>query len=133
MVKLRFIAFLTLVILPFGCRNENESPVILQATHDEGSNACSFIFRKDKTYEWLNGSGLGVFSKSGIYNIKDSIIILDKENIDNVIKSKYLFVKTQKALWGQDTTVTYLFQVDSNGIGLKGAAIFLIYIDERNH
>ena len=60
------LKYFIVVGILFGCdsRSENNSPCELQATYDSGPSS-SFNFRKDGTFEWTNGSGLGVFQSEG--------------------------------------------------------------------
>lgn len=74
---IKCIAVILLILLE-GCERTNNSPCILQATYDAGASSSSFTFRKDGTFEWANGSGLGAFQSSGKYILKDSVIMLDK-------------------------------------------------------
>ena len=69
-----------------------------------------------------NGSGLGQSYFYGKYSIKDSIITLDKSNIDKVIRTNKLVIRTvtnifqQDTIEGEDTTYTvWIFQIDKNG------------------
>ena len=111
----------------------SNSLVVLAASFDGYAGTSGFTFKKDGTYEWINGSGLGVGTKYGSYQLNDIIIVLDTNNIDNVIRSKYLLIRTQPALWSTDTTATYVFQVDSLGHRLNGSIPFFVHIDNRVH
>ena len=96
----------TLIVVVYGVTqvtldNRDNAKLILQANNDGGFNGCGFEFRADGTYKFFNGSGLGVDYSRGNYTIKDSIIILDKSNIDNVIKSKTLIIRP---FHGNDST-----------------------------
>lgn len=88
----------------------DKSPILIQANYDGGFNGCGFEFREDGTYKFFNGSGLGVDYFRGNFTIKDSIITLDKSDIDNVIKSKFLAIRPYQ---NSDTTRTkIIFQIN---------------------
>lgn len=55
----------------------------------------------------------------------------DRDRIDKAIVSKYLLIRQQKALWGQDTLVKYLYQIDSAGTIIKNSTAFVVHIDDR--
>ena len=56
-------------------------------------NGYSFEFRKDGSYLFENGSVLGRSQFRGKYKIKDSLIFLDKNEIDNVVKTNQLAIR----------------------------------------
>ena len=120
-------AFIFLFIC--GCASENDSPCVLQATYGSGSYS-SFSFRKDGTFEWTNGSGLGVSSSEGKYSLKDSIITLDKIGFDEVIKSPRLLI-TSIQPWSRQVG-KYVIQVDEQNRLIDSMHIFTVYIDERD-
>ena len=111
------------------CNLESNSPCILQATYDSGPSS-SLTFRKDGTFEWTNGSGLGVFKAEGTYIIKDSLIMLSRADFDGVIKSKHLKI-TSKLPWSNRLVNTYLVQVNGKGELVDSIFVFRIYIDKR--
>lgn len=132
---MRFVllaVFLHCSLMFQACTDEaNTSPVILQAIHHGGSNSCGFLFYADNTYEWTNGSGLGVSSEKGTYTLKGSLITLDRSQIDKSIVSKYLLIRKQKTSWNNDENVTYVFQINESSEIIKNATPFIVYIDLR--
>ena len=118
------------VILISACDSENNSPALLQATHDGGSNSCSFLFRIDGSYQWTNGSGLGVFTENGTYKITDSIITLDKIGFDKIILSHQLVMRPAKRSW-DDRVKTQVFQIDLDKKVIPNSASFIVYLDNR--
>ena len=58
---------------------------MLRANYDGDINGFSLEFRKDGTYKFCNYSVLGGKYFRGKYLLKDSIITLDRNNIDDVI------------------------------------------------
>jgi hypothetical protein len=121
---IKYIAVVLLILFE-GCEQTNNSPCILQATYDAGASSSSFAFRKDGTFEWTSGSGLGVFQSSGKYILKDSVIMLDKIGFDKMIKSKRLLIASGRA-------GSYVVQVDDNNRVLDSMFIFTVYIDKRD-
>ncbi len=112
-------------------RKASESPVVLQAGYDGGFNGCFFEFKQDSTFQFGNGSAIGVDFVEGTYSIKDSIITIDKAGIDKAIVSPYLLIREQKSLWNPDSIDKYLYQVDSEGNIIKNSIPFIVHIDDR--
>lgn len=71
----------------------HSSSILIQASYDGGFNGCGFEFKEDGSYKFFNGSGLGVDNFYGTYSVQDSIITLDKAEIDKVIQSKRLLIR----------------------------------------
>lgn len=71
----------------------DSSPIVLRANYDGDINGFSLEFRKDRTYKFCNYSVLGGKYFRGKYLLKDSIITLDRNNIDDVIKSNQLAIR----------------------------------------
>jgi hypothetical protein len=108
------------------CKQPNNSPCLIQATYDR----CGFVFREDGTYGWVNGSGMGVFTQEGTYKINKNHILLDTSNVDNVVTTKYLLI-THKLPWWNDTTNTFVIQVNDRDEMVDSHFVFKIYIDNR--
>jgi hypothetical protein len=124
------LTLLTVVVVIVNAANQtNNSPCILQATHDSSASS-SFNFRKDGTFQWTNGSGLGVFQEEGTYNINDSLITLNKADFDKVLKSKHLKITTTLP-WSTNTGNTYVVQVNDRGELIDSLFVFTVYIDKR--
>lgn len=116
----------------------DKSPVVIQAGYDGGYNGCWFEFRADGTYKFANSGGLGVDYFRGTYRISDSIITIDKNNIDNVIESNRLVIRPviqtyqQDAIDADDTSIVYaLYQVDGSGKIVDPDFVFMINEDNR--
>jgi hypothetical protein len=118
-----------LLLLLSGCEAENTSPYILQATYDSGPSS-SFAFRKDRTFRWSNGSGLGVSETDGKYSIKDSVITLDEIGFDKVVKSKRLLITTIHP--NSKAVGKYVIQVDGQNRLIDSMFIFTVYLDRRD-
>ena len=71
----------------------DSSPIVLRANYDGDINGFSLEFRKDGTYKFFNYSFFGGKYYRGNYTLRDSILILDKNNIDNVISTNKLVIR----------------------------------------
>ena len=100
----------------------------MQATYDSGSSS-SFNFRQDGTFEWTNGSGLGVSTEEGKYLLKDSVIILDEIGFDKVIKSERLLITSRHPI--SNAIGKFVIQVDKQNKLIDSMFIFTVYIDKR--
>lgn len=99
--------FITQIVLD----SRDNSKLIIQANNDGGFNGCGFEFREDGSYKFFNGSGLGVDYFRGTYTIKDSIITLDKSEIDNLIKSNRLVIRD---ITTYNSISKVIYQIDSD-------------------
>lgn len=109
------------------CTSKPDSPCILQATYDGAPFSSSFIFKKDRTFEWLNGLTTQI---NGRYSLKDSIITLDNIGFDKIIKSKKLLITTVNPNTGLKGR--YVVQVNDDIKVIDSQFVFSIYVDTRN-
>jgi hypothetical protein len=110
-------------------KSRDNSPIIIQAGHDGGFNGAWFEFREDGTYKFGNSGGIGATYTRGNYIIKDSIITLDKSNIDNLTLSKKLVIREVKIQGWKTKNIIYQIN-DKNEITDKEFA-FIINTDNR--
>ncbi len=83
---------ITLIGTDYLLNLRDSSPVIIQAGYDGGFNGAWYDFRKDGTYKFANHSGIGATYIRGTYILKDSLITLDKPNVDNsILTNKLIF------------------------------------------
>eukprot|EP01136_Pigoraptor_vietnamica_P005433 Opistho-1_new@37055 len=75
--------------------SKRNSPTLISGFYDGGFNGFSVDFKTDGNYVMANGSGLGQSCFYGTYSIKDSVITLDKSNIDNCINTNKLVIRTE--------------------------------------
>lgn len=115
---LLFIVFF--IITKFKNNNLDKSPIILQAGYDGGYNGAWFEFREDGTYKFGNSSGLGASYFRGKYVFKDSLIILDVNQIDNVVSSNRFLIRNDS-----------LLNVDRNNNIISKIFNFQIHSDQR--
>ena len=109
----------------------DSSPIVLRANYDGDINGFSLEFRKDGTYKFCNYSVLGGKYFRGKYLMKDSIITLDRNNIDDVIKSNQLAIrKISENYNGREYKI---FQINKNHQRIENEYFdFVITIDKRN-
>ena len=106
------ISFLiSFVVININLRLRDRSPIIIQAGYDGDFNGAWFEFRKDGTYKFGNHAGIGADYFRGKYELKDSIITLDKKEIDNVIKTNKLAIRNE--VYG-DSASKIIIQIDEN-------------------
>ncbi|MEP6467799.1 MAG: hypothetical protein ABJB05_15925 [Parafilimonas sp.] len=108
--------------------NRDNSPIIIQAGYDGGFNGAWFEFRKDGTYKFGNSGGIGITYSRGKYILKDSLITLDKDNIDNTIQSKLLIIRKEKII---DTLEQVIYQINQEHQIISKDLKFIIHVDKR--
>jgi hypothetical protein len=81
-------------------------------------NGVSIDFREDGTYK-LTSWCLGADVYRGLYTIKDSIITLDKNNIDNFIESNRLLIRQDGETDSLGNREKSIYQIDKNGQIIK--------------
>jgi len=137
----------------FGVREyllrKDRTPVVLRASSHSGFNTFSIDFRENGTYKcgWDYFMG-GADYERGDYSIKDSTIYLDRKNLDRLLKSDKLLIKTMmvkkrreekkllKFLFSQpkyDTIPeTFLFQLNRYGDTIPKAVKLRYYNVKEN-
>jgi hypothetical protein len=125
---------LIFLITIFGINWKNESdlnkPTLVRVFYDGDFNGTGIDFKTDGTYIFDNSAiGLSDYTY-GSYKINGQNITLDKNEIDNVIKSNILEFRV-KEINGTDKTENYLFQIESNGNVLKNETEFRVVVDNR--
>ena len=134
-VGLLFI--LTNIVLLYYQDSKINSPTLIRGFYDGGFNGFSVDFKTDGNYVMANGSGLGQSYFYGTYSIKDSIITIDKSNIDNSIKTNMLIIKTEN-YYQKDSidllksNANYITQVDNNGTEINKEFRFRVIEDNRS-
>ena len=106
------IILLSFLVVNIVLKYRDNSPIIIQAGYDGGFNGCWFDFRKDGTYKFANSGGIGADFFRGKYTLSDSIITLDKMEIDKVIKTNKLAIREIKNF--DSTKIKVIFQIDKN-------------------
>lgn len=115
-----------LILISFGINAlilslRDSSSVVIQASYDGGYNGASFEFREDGTYKFVDHAGIGADITRGKYEIKDSLITLDKSKIGNVIVSNKL------AMLKDSTDGRILVQIDEKHSVVNDNFKFLIH------
>lgn len=115
----------TFIITAFTLAHRDSSPSILFAVNDGGYNGANIDLRKDGTYK-IGNFCLGYDYFRGKYSIKDSLITLDRANIDGIIESKRLVIRPNN----YDRNKKEIYQVDAQGNILPMTLVFSV-IDEQ--
>jgi hypothetical protein len=108
--------------------NRDASPIIIQAGYDGGFNGAWVEFRKDGTYKFGNSGGIGVTYSRGKYILKDSLITLDKDNIENMIQSKLLVIRKEEII---DTLEQVIYQINQEHQIIDKDFKLVIHVDKR--
>jgi len=106
-----FLILISFFATGISLKLRDNSPIIIQAGYDGGYNGAWFEFRKDGTYKFGNHAGIGADYFRGKYKLKDSIIILDKNEIDKVINTNKLAIRNEND-GNSDSKIIY--QIDEN-------------------
>jgi len=106
-----FIILISFFTTGITLKMRDNSPIIIQAGYDGGYNGAWFEFRKDGTYKFVNHAGIGADYFRGKYELKDSIIILDKNEIDKVINTNKLAIRNEN--YGNSTS-KIIYQINDN-------------------
>jgi hypothetical protein len=111
---------------------------LMQAYYNGDLSGIDIDLKKDGSYIISNGNWGGMDYFYGKYSIQDSIIRLDKPNIDKVINSNTLVIRKstkivqQDIIQGNDTIfVDKIFQIDKYGKDIKTEIIFQVIRDNR--
>ena len=131
------VFILTNIALFYYQDSKTNSPTLLSGFYDGGFNGFSVDFKTDGNYVMANGSGLGQSYFYGTYTLKDSIITIDKSNIDNCIKTNTLVIRTEQYFIPLDTIpkigqANYITQIDSKGNEIDKEFSFRVTADNRN-
>jgi hypothetical protein len=111
------------------------SPSILEAYYKGNLSDIGIDLKVDGSYIISNGGFGGVNYFYGKYKIKDSIITLDNDSIDNVINTNTLVIRKCNKKNQQDSLVgkeIILVQIDKNGNDLETDVNFRVTKDKRN-
>lgn len=122
---LGLILILSFICTEFFLKSRDNSPIIISAGDTYG---YWFEFREDGTYKFSNIGRLRANYFRGTYTINDSIITLDKSNIDNVVKGKKLIILTTPHAY---TTKKMLYQINDKKEIVNKEFVLTLEIDNR--
>jgi len=106
----------------------DRSPVLIMAGYKEDFYGAWIEFREDGTYKYANIRGLvGETFSRGKYTLKDSLITLDMNKIDDFIVSSSLIIRKQ----AYDTTKQVKYQINHHHEVIDKSTKFIISIDKR--
>lgn len=97
-------------------------PVLVYGNYDGDYNGTSIALRNDGTYQ-VNNYCLGDCFFYGKYTMRDSIVTLDRDLIDNVV-TRHLVIRRSE---------TAIIQVDTNGQELTEYDRFRLIKDNRSN
>ena len=108
-------------------------PTLLRIYYDGDFNGVGIDFKTDGTYIFDNSAiGLSDY-QYGNYEINVNKIILDKNEMDNTIKTNRLEIYAKTIEYPDRTeTEDYVCQVNEKGARLKNMIEFRVVIDNRN-
>lgn len=115
---------------------KTNSPTLISGFNDGGFNGFSVDFKTNGKYIMANGSGLGQSYFYGTYSLKDSIITIDKSNIDNCIRSNKLVIRTENYYLKDSiellkSKANYITQIDATGKEIDKEFRFRVTEDNR--
>ncbi len=112
-------------------KSEFNKPTLIRAYYDGDFNGTSIDFKTDGTYIFDNHSiGLSEYVY-GKYKINGQSISLDRNEIDNVIKTDILEIKDITENGIDYLAGTYILQIKSNGNEIEQATKFRVVKDNR--
>ena len=116
--------------------NKKNSPSLLRGYYASDFNGFSVDFKTNGKYVMANGSGLGEDYFYGTYVLEDSIITIDKTQIDNCIKTNKLVIRyenyyTKDSIDLLNSKANYITQIDRNGNELNNKFRFRVIEDNR--
>jgi hypothetical protein len=124
-----------IIIIGINWKNNSyfNKPTLIRGYYDGDFNGSGIDFKKDGTYVFENHAmGFSDFI-FGLYKIEGNIITLDRNDIDNVIKTNKLEIKSYLIKYPEeDKDENFLIQIRENGEELKGESGLKIIIDNRN-
>ena len=109
-----------------------DKPTLLRVYYDGDFNGTRIDFKSDGTYIFDNSAiGLSDFSY-GTYRIIDNQILLDKSELENVIKTNRLEIKPKTIEYSEGAkTEDYVFQINKEGNILENVTEFRVVVDNR--
>ena len=126
--KLIFISIVvSVMLLTLLIVKTDDSQTVIFAYHDSGTNGITIDFRNNGEYKFRKSSWLTSTDFNGHYTLADNIVVLDRENIDNIILTGRLKICAcpGKLSW------TCLLQVDEHGNDIDTHFGFTIRTDNR--
>jgi hypothetical protein len=131
------IVGLTMILIAFGLNlHQNlkyKVPTIIRIYSNGILARYSVDLKNNNEYIVTNADIDKMTHLFGRYSIKDSIITLDKPNLDNVLKTKTLVISSMIGMIdGKKDTIKYIRLIDDNGNEIK-SDIFLEVDDTRKN
>jgi hypothetical protein len=110
-----------------------DKPTLVRIFYDGDFNGTGIDFKTDGTYIFDN-SAIGLSNYLyGEYEISGNKIILDKSNLDNVVKTNRLEIRPKSIEYFDRTeSEQYVFQINEIGNILENVTEFRVVVDNRN-
>lgn len=125
------VSLITILGISWSINKNFNKPTLVKVFYDGDFNGTGIDFKKDGTYIFDNYC-LGSNYEYGTYQIKGNEIELDRDQIDNVIKSNRLKIASKTINYQDETKEeNYMFQVDEFGDKMKNKKEFRVTIDNR--
>ena len=125
------ISLITILGISWSINKNFNKPTLVKVFYDGDFNGTGIDFKKDGTYIFDNFC-LGSNYEYGTYQINGDEIKLDRNEIDNVIKSNRLKIALKTINYQEEVKEeNYVFQVDEFGDKMKNEIEFRVTIDNR--
>ena len=125
------ISLITILGISWSINKNFNKPTLVKVFYDGDFNGTGIDFKKDGTYIFDNFC-LGSNYEYGTYQINGDEIELDRNEIDNVIKSNRLKIALKTINYQEEVKEeNYVFQVDEYGDKMKNEIEFRVTIDNR--
>jgi len=124
-------AIITTLGINWSINNDFNKQTLVKVFYNGDFNGTGIDFKKDGTYIFDNFC-LGSNYEYGTYQINGDYIELDRNEIDHVIKSKWLKIVLQTVSCQDEIKEeNYVFQIDEFGHKMKEEIEFRVVIDNR--
>jgi len=123
------MGFTTLIVIKnWQINTVFDKPTLIKIHYDGDFNGTGIDFKNDGTYIFDNSAiGLSDFIY-GTYQINANYITLDKNELDNVVKSNLLKIMPNSE---GDKIEDYVFQIDNTGNIMEDKTEFRVVVDNR--
>ncbi|KXX69366.1 hypothetical protein [Flammeovirga sp. SJP92] len=110
-----------------------DKPTLVRIFYDGDYNGTGIDFKTDGSYIFNNSSlGLSEY-RYGTYKINDNTIVIDKKNLEKVVLTNKLEIRTDTVAYLDHSVAhKYVYQIDKSGEILVNATIFRLIVDNRN-
>ncbi len=122
------VILFSMVLINWKIESDFNKPTLLKIFYDGDFNGTGIDFKLDGTYIF-NSFCLGSSYQYGKYQIEGDKIILDKSEIENIIKTSFLRVLPPSLEARNEDH--YVYQINENGAILENVTKFRVVEDNR--